>query len=53
MIKRFLDQRPARYVVETSEPGIMSGCVIDVNDETGHATKIKPVLIDDAHPYDL
>lgn len=52
VISRFLNQRPARYEVETSEPGIMSGCVIDINDETGHATKIKSVLIDDDHPYD-
>ncbi|GAA3622943.1 TIGR00282 family metallophosphoesterase [Secundilactobacillus similis] len=52
VISRFLNQRPTRYEVETSEPGILSGCVIDINDQTGHATKIKNVLIDAQHPYD-
>ncbi len=52
VIGRFLNQRPARYEVETNDAGILGGCVIDINDETGHATKIKRVLIDPAHPYD-
>lgn len=52
VIARFLNQRPTRYEVETGESGVLNGCIIDINDETGHATKIKSIRIDDAHPYD-
>lgn len=51
VISRFLTQRPTRYIVDEDEKSILSGCVIDINDQNGHATKIKPILISDAHPY--
>ncbi|WP_439709746.1 TIGR00282 family metallophosphoesterase [Secundilactobacillus paracollinoides] len=51
VISRFLTQRPTRYVVDEDEKSILSGCVIDINDQNGQATKIKPILISDAHPY--
>ncbi|WP_283678618.1 TIGR00282 family metallophosphoesterase [Lentilactobacillus sp. Marseille-Q4993] len=47
VIQRFLDQRPARYSVKEDGRGVISGCVIDVDDTTGHAKKIKPVNLFD------
>ncbi|MDT7014128.1 TIGR00282 family metallophosphoesterase [Levilactobacillus namurensis] len=51
VITRFENQRPARYTVQTQGPGLLSGCVIDLNDQTGHARAIRPILISPQHPY--
>ncbi len=51
VIGRFLNQRPTRFEVEESGSGLLSGCVIDLDDKTGHAKKIKPILISKEHPY--
>lgn len=41
IIQRFIDQRPTRFKVEITGPTIISGCYIDVDNETGIAKKIK------------
>lgn len=51
VIERFLTQRPGRFEVEENGPGILSGCVIDLDDNTGLAKAIKPILISKEHPY--
>lgn len=51
VIERFENQRPTRYTVQAAGPGLLSGAVIDLNDKTGHATAIRPILISPQHPY--
>lgn len=51
VIERFENQRPTRYTVQATGPGLLSGAVIDLNDKTGHATAIRPILISPQHPY--
>ncbi|AQW22214.1 metallophosphoesterase [Lentilactobacillus curieae] len=43
VIERFLNQRPARYKVDEDSRGIICGCIIDIDEKTGNATKIEPV----------
>ncbi|MCT3397989.1 TIGR00282 family metallophosphoesterase [Lentilactobacillus hilgardii] len=47
VISRFLNQRPARFQVLETGRGILSGCVIDIDDKSGHATSIKTILYTD------
>ncbi|EHL95601.1 putative metallophosphoesterase [Lentilactobacillus parafarraginis F0439] len=51
VISRFINQRPARFEVLETGRGVLSGCVIDIDDKTGHATAIKTIkyLDDQAH----
>ncbi len=51
VIERFENQRPTRYTVQEKGAGLLSGCVIDLNDKTGHASRIRPILISPQHPY--
>ncbi len=49
VITRFLNQRPARYQVLETGRGILSGCVVNIDEKTGHATAIKTILYTDDH----
>ncbi|UQS86797.1 TIGR00282 family metallophosphoesterase [Nicoliella spurrieriana] len=51
ILKRFITQRPVQFKVAETGSGILSGCVIDLSDRTGLATKIRPILINPDHPY--
>ncbi|RRK11122.1 TIGR00282 family metallophosphoesterase [Lactiplantibacillus garii] len=51
VIQRFLEQMPTRFNVQEDSPAVLSGCVIDVNEKTGHAQKIQRILINPDHPY--
>ncbi|MBW1605793.1 TIGR00282 family metallophosphoesterase [Lactobacillus sp. Sy-1] len=51
ILKRFITQRPVHFKVAETGAGILSGCVIDISDRTGLATKIRPILINPDHPY--
>lgn len=51
VIQRFLEQMPTRFNVQEDSPAVVSGCVIDVDQRNGHATKIQRVLINPDHPY--
>lgn len=50
-IERFLTQLPTRYVVKDSGRGVLCGCVVDLDDATGHAQQIAPVVINADHPF--
>ncbi|UDM31716.1 TIGR00282 family metallophosphoesterase [Lentilactobacillus laojiaonis] len=41
IIQQFINQRPTRFKVEETGPTIISGCYIDVDNESGKAQKIK------------
>ncbi|MFT8907807.1 MAG: TIGR00282 family metallophosphoesterase [Lentilactobacillus diolivorans] len=47
VIGRFLNQRPARFEVLEDGRGIISGCFVDIDDKSGHATHIEPVMYTD------
>ncbi len=47
VIHRFLNQRPARFKVMETGRSIISGCFIDIDDKTGHATHIETVSMTD------
>ncbi len=51
VIQKFLTALPARFESETGS-GQLSAVVIDVNPETGHATKITHPLINPDHPFE-
>ncbi|MCZ2491845.1 TIGR00282 family metallophosphoesterase [Dellaglioa carnosa] len=51
VIGRFLSQMPTRFEVDETGRQTLSACVIDIDDKTGHAKKIFPVLINDDHPF--
>ncbi|ANK59183.1 TIGR00282 family metallophosphoesterase [Loigolactobacillus backii] len=50
-IERFLTQMPTRYEVKEDGRGILSGCFIEIDDTTGRAKHIEPVLINADHPF--
>jgi calcineurin-like phosphoesterase len=46
VLKRFLTLMPIRFEVATG-PGVISGVIIDVKEETGAATAIERILMRD------
>ncbi|MFD1126346.1 TIGR00282 family metallophosphoesterase [Lentilactobacillus raoultii] len=52
VISRFLNQRPARFQVLETGRGILSGCVVDIDNQSGHATAIKTILYTDDQSFD-
>ncbi|TPR12687.1 TIGR00282 family metallophosphoesterase [Apilactobacillus timberlakei] len=51
IIHRFLTQRPTRFEVEENGGGIVSGCIIDIDNHIMKAKSIKKILISPDHPY--
>ena len=51
VIQRFLEQMPTRFNVQEDSPAVLSGCVIDVDGQSGRAKKIARILINPDHPY--
>ncbi|KRL38815.1 TIGR00282 family metallophosphoesterase [Liquorilactobacillus uvarum] len=51
VITRFLNQMPTRFEVDENGRRNLSACVIDINDETGKAKKIKTIQINADHPF--
>lgn len=51
VIQRFLEQMPTRFNVQEDSPAVLSGCVIDVDGQSGRARKIARILINPDHPY--
>jgi len=47
LIKRFLTQLPARFVIATEGPFIMTGAVVTVDATTGKASAIEPIKVID------
>ncbi|MGX7030318.1 TIGR00282 family metallophosphoesterase [Vagococcus zengguangii] len=51
VINKFITALPHRFEVVENGRGILSYCVIDINDKTGKATKITSGLINEDHPF--
>lgn len=51
VISRFKNQMPTRFEVETSGGAALGAVVIDIDDKTGRAVKIRNIRVDPDHPY--
>lgn len=51
VIEKFMTALPHRFEVVEEGAGILSGCVIDLDDTTGHAKKIELVQISPDRPF--
>lgn len=52
VLRRFTTQMPTRFEVPKEGRKILSGCLVELDDETGKAKKIETVLINEDHPFD-
>lgn len=50
VIRKFRTQRPARFEVVEEGRSLLSGCIIEFDDD-GRARSIKPIIINDDKPY--
>lgn len=50
VIRKFRTQRPARFEVVTEGRSMLSGCIIEI-DDNGRAYQIKPIMINNDKPY--
>lgn len=51
IINRFLTNLPARFEVVKDGNAQLNGCIIDIDKNTGKATKIERLLINEDHPF--
>ncbi|WP_167629715.1 TIGR00282 family metallophosphoesterase [Listeria valentina] len=51
VLRRFKTQLPTRFEVPKSGRTVLSGCLITLNEDTGKATQIDRILINDDHPF--
>lgn len=51
VIRRFKNQMPTRFEVETSGGQTLGAVVIDIDDQTGCAKKIRNIRVDPDHPF--
>src|SRR5699024_11168915 len=51
IINRFLTNMPARFEVDKNGPNQLNGCLIKVDEETGKATTIDRIMINEDHPF--
>lgn len=51
VIQRFLTNLPTRFEIDKSGRTQLNGIVVQINKQTGKATKIERILINDDHPY--
>lgn len=51
IIQRFLTQRPQRFLIDEQSPSQLSGCLLEINDQTGEAKSIQTIQINPDHPY--
>lgn len=47
IIENFTTQMPTRFTTPDQGSGQLNACLIETNDKTGKAIKIKPIRIDD------
>ena len=47
IMRHFLTQLPVKFTVDSNPPFVLSGVWIEVNADTGHATKIERIRIVD------
>ena len=51
IINRFLTQMPVRHQIPEEGRKLLSGCYIEIDDKTGKATKIEPIMVNDDRPF--
>jgi len=51
IIQKFLNSMPARFTVPKEGRTQLSAVLIDLDENTGHAKKIQPILINEDHPF--
>lgn len=49
ILDKFLKQMPVRHEIPETGRKLLSGCIIDIDDNTGKATKIENILVNDDH----
>lgn len=53
VLRRFTTQLPTRFEVPDEGRQILSACFIEIDDVTGKAKKIEPIMINDDRPFGL
>lgn len=53
VLRRFTTQLPTRFEVPDEGRKILSGCFIEIDDVTGKAKKIEPLMINEDRPFGL
>ncbi|MEC3940804.1 TIGR00282 family metallophosphoesterase [Enterococcus mundtii] len=51
VIEKFLTALPKRFEVVEQGRGLLSGCILDIDDQTGQAKNIQLIQINDDRPY--
>lgn len=51
VINRFITNMPVRFDVDKSGRKQLNGCLITIDEQTGKATGIKRIMINDDHPF--
>lgn len=51
ILEKFLTALPQRFEVVEKGRGILSGCLLELHDQTGRATKIELIQINDDRPF--
>lgn len=51
VLQKFLTQMPTRFEVPKEGRQILSGCYIEIDDLTGKAKKIEPIMVNDDRPF--
>lgn len=51
VLQRFLTNLPTRFEVPKQGRSILSGCCLELDPRSGRAVSIKPILINDDHPF--
>ncbi|MDX8047007.1 TIGR00282 family metallophosphoesterase [Gracilibacillus sp. S3-1-1] len=51
VLKKFLTGLPVRFEVSKSGRNQLSGVIVDIDNNTGKATKMERILINDDHPF--
>jgi calcineurin-like phosphoesterase len=51
IIQKFLTQMPIRHEVPEKGRKLLSGCYIEINDQTGKCVKIENIVINEDRPF--
>ncbi|MBP2099949.1 TIGR00282 family metallophosphoesterase [Enterococcus rivorum] len=52
IIEKFMTSLPKRFEVVEEGRSLLSACIIDIDDQTGQATKIEPIQISEDRPFE-
>ena len=53
VLRKFLTQMPTRFEVPKEGRQMLSACYIEIDDQTGKAKKIEPIMINEDRPFGL